>query len=1164
MAIYPRFARRNPAWICLVVVLTTSALRGQAPAPGPRDAVLLTISGAIEVAPAGTTAFAPGQPNQILHLGDQVRSGKASRASIRLSDKSVLRVYELTTLEIKPPQQADHNDVIDVKSGATYFFNRDKPQETQFQTPSASGAIRGTEFNLLVKEDGGTELTLLDGQVDLTNNQGSVQLQSGQQGTVANGKKPQANPVLNAVNIIQWTLYYPAILDVDELELPASLQQTLAPSLDAYRSGDLLQALAKFPADNPPASLEVIVYQNALLLAVGEVDKMKAVVVNTSPPTAQSRPEALNFALYEMIASVKGEPANKAGRTLATELMAGSYAAQSHRDLAQALELARQATAKSPKFGFAWERLAEMEFSFGHTSQALDALKKSLALSPRNAQALALQGFVLSAQNKITQARAFFEQAVALDGSLANGWLGRGLARIKSADVDGGRQDLETAAALEPNRAFLRSYLGKAWSLDKPFQYGWNSQLAVKELDRAMDLDPGDPTAWLYSALLNDQRNCINQALADLEHSQDLNDNRALFRSKFLLDQDAAVRSANLALIYEDAGFSDVAVREATRAVESDYANYSAHLFLSESYDALIDPKKSNIRYETPWENELLLADLLAPVGAGVVSPSISQQEYSRMFEADSIGISSDTTYWSQGAWLETASQFGTMENLAYSLDSYYYTDPGFRPNNDFENSDFSATVKYQPDSKDTVFLQVERTETTSGDNGQYYNDYQPAQTGVQGIATPDGYDSTVRNHEVEDPNVVFGYHRQWSPGEDTLFIYRNLQDTYTLNDPEFLITEINPFGGLPYAGPYGVHYQDQTVLNSMELQHIFQTASQRLILGGRYQVEDHQTTDDVSLSGTPVTPSASLQTEFNRLTLYSYYQWTLFDNLRLTAGAAYDHMRFPTGIAIPPVAAGSEWRERLSPKAGIDWTPSGDTRLRAAYTRSMGGLFNDSSTLFEPSEVAGFNQAYRTLLEEATVPGTVFETWGLGLDHKFPTRTYVNLEGELLNSAADQQLWYGEVVGVLPTKQQINCKEKDLGLTVNQLIGNRLSAGAGYHLISANVGYNDGVLGNSVNQSTLNELNLFANYYLPCGFYSQFQANWWDQGGNTGFNPNEPGDAFWQFNYFAGYRFPRRHIEIQVGVLNIANQNYNLEPLTHYLEQAHVRTFVSSLKFNF
>ena len=160
IAMTPLAARRNLAQtLCLAVLTAACLLRAQtpaaAPAPGPRDAVLLTISGTVEVAPAGSATFAPGQPNQILHLGDQVRSGKASRATLRLSDKSVLRLYELTTLEIKPPQQAGHNDVIDVKSGATYFFNRDKPQETQFQTPSASGAIRGTEFNLAVARTDG-------------------------------------------------------------------------------------------------------------------------------------------------------------------------------------------------------------------------------------------------------------------------------------------------------------------------------------------------------------------------------------------------------------------------------------------------------------------------------------------------------------------------------------------------------------------------------------------------------------------------------------------------------------------------------------------------------------------------------------------------------------------------------------------------------------------------------------------------------------------------------------------------------------------------------------------------------------------------------------------------------------------------------------------------
>ncbi len=258
-----------------------------------------------------------------------------------------------------------------------------------------------------------------------------------------------------------------------------------------------------------------------------------------------------------------------------------------------------------------------MEFSFGHTDRAAEALKQSLASAPRNAQALALQGFVLSAKNKLAEAGRILTARSRRTARWANGWLGRGLVRIKGNEVNAGRQDLETAAALEPNRAFLRSYLGKAWSMDQAGRYAWNSTLAQRELGLAKKLDPKDPTAWLYSALLNDQRNCINQAIADLEESQNLNGNRAVFRSKFMLDQDQAVRSANLALIYQDAGFGDVAIRQATRAVEDDYANYSSHLFLSDSYDALIDPRKSNLRFETPWENELLLANLLSPVERG-------------------------------------------------------------------------------------------------------------------------------------------------------------------------------------------------------------------------------------------------------------------------------------------------------------------------------------------------------------------------------------------------------------------------------------------------------------------------------------------------------------------------------------------------------------------
>jgi len=44
----------------------------------------------------------------------------------------------------------------------------------------------------------------------------------------------------------------------------------------------------------------------------------------------------------------------------------------------------------------------------------------------------------------------------------------------------------------------------------------------------------------------------------------------------------------------------------------------------------------------------------------------------------------------------------------------------------------------------------------------------------------------------------------------------------------------------------------------------------------------------------------------------------------------------------------------------------------------------------------------------------------------------------------------------------------------------------------------------------------------------------------------------------------PRRIAEFQVGVLNIGNRDYNLNPLNLYSELPRSRTFVAGFKFNF
>src|SRR6266496_370759 len=138
-----------------VALMLSGGLWAQTPAgPGKTEPVLLTIEGKVEVSTVGSTAWTPARTNQVLRVGERVRTGLRSRATLRLSDKSVFRINELTTLKIQPPPGSSNAPVLDLGAGSTYFYSREKPAAVEFRTPLASGAIRGTEFNLAVGADG--------------------------------------------------------------------------------------------------------------------------------------------------------------------------------------------------------------------------------------------------------------------------------------------------------------------------------------------------------------------------------------------------------------------------------------------------------------------------------------------------------------------------------------------------------------------------------------------------------------------------------------------------------------------------------------------------------------------------------------------------------------------------------------------------------------------------------------------------------------------------------------------------------------------------------------------------------------------------------------------------------------------------------------------------
>lgn len=1153
----------------LFLLYSTDARAQTARAAADNSVSVILIEGTVEVAPAGTDNWAPAKLNQKLQPGDKLRTGKLSRTMLRSAAAGDMPVRESSLMTINAPRAGSDRPVVELVRGFFYFFTRGQPTDIDFRNRLASAAARGTEFTVYIDDNDRIEITVFDGIVDLNNPQGSITATNGEQAVAVPGQAPTKSPALNATNLVQWVLYYPGVLAVDELTWVDADKNALNDSLAAYRSGDLVQALNLYPANRQPATDTEKIYRAALMLVVGEVDQAKAVLDSVT------QANEFSAALRKLIAAVRNDswPETDAPKT-ATGWTAESYYRQSRLDLEGALATARSATDAAPSFGFGWARLAELEFSFGRIDEALAALEKALALSPRHAGALALKGFLLSAQNKVPEAIRQFDEAIAVDGALPDAWLGRGLCRIRRGDVEGGREDLRTAAALEPTRAVLRSYLAKA------FSDAGKKQLATHELNLSRQIDPNDPTVWLYGALQSQQENRINDAIRQLERSQELNNNRAVYRSQMLLDQDQAVRSANLAGIYNDAGMTDVSIREAGRAVSMDYANYSAHLFLANSYERLRDPKQINLRYETPAFAEYLIANLLAPVGAGPLSAAVSAQEYSKLFERDRLGISSRTEYNSGGNWFEEGAQYGTFGNTAYSVEGLYRSDHGQRFNNDLEQRQISVQLKHQITPRDTVYFQATEYHAEAGDVTQYFD---------QSSLLP-----FARTRETQQPVVVAGYHHEWGPGSHTLFLGTRIDDTLHFRNSRHPVLALG-LNSNNIVSSYSTafineNYESRLEIYSAELQQIYQTPRHTTIAGGRFQFGEFDTEvfeNNLRIGSIfPLTYNArqDFTSDFQRTTFYGYHTWEIIDSLQIIGGVSYDHITFPENFRFAPISDRTDKRSQVSPKGGLIWTVDKDTVVRAGYAQGLGGASLDQSYQIEPSQVAGFNQSFRSIIPESIAganAGATFEMAALSLEHKFPTETYVGLSGELLESSLRRNL--GTVnfrQGVLAgtsgqIRERMDFDEKSLTLTLNQLVGEGWAFGVRYRVSRAELEDSfpriDPRAGNNGSNfrrqqspdSTLHQTALYAIYNHRCGWFTQLQALWTSQC-NDGFVADESTDDFWQLNAFTGYRFARRRAEVAVGVLNITDEDYKLEPLTLYNELPRERTFVARFSFKF
>ncbi len=108
-----------------------------------------------------------GKGSLPLYEGDECKTEKASKASIRLADGTQVAMNEETTfrVQVRRERAKGITRIFKLLIGEMWIKTAE-PVPIEVETPVATAAIKGTEFNLRVQPDGKSILTVIEGLVE--------------------------------------------------------------------------------------------------------------------------------------------------------------------------------------------------------------------------------------------------------------------------------------------------------------------------------------------------------------------------------------------------------------------------------------------------------------------------------------------------------------------------------------------------------------------------------------------------------------------------------------------------------------------------------------------------------------------------------------------------------------------------------------------------------------------------------------------------------------------------------------------------------------------------------------------------------------------------------------------------------------------------------------
>lgn len=486
--------------------LVSPAVAEPVPRSGPAAGAVIARKAGEEVRFIDVSNWRFVDLRQDLLTGDVLRTNATGQLAILFSDRTQIRLGRNSALVVKQVTSGTSADtVLQLQSGTIWARAERGGPGVQVETPAAAAAIRGTDWTMTVSGSQ-TSLTVLEGVVQFSNPQGSVEVRQGEGAVASIGQAPRKVVIVESDDREQMLFYLPPREAFERM--PPSVQ----PVADMRRHADRITAMppeqrstedwvslaeAQLSLEGRARTKETLAVLQGRQLSAAQRARVTLIEAILAASETRYADAARLFAKAERGLDSKRRGIALYGGYYARSLadpnrveplppqvggpdgaFLRAYAVGFLQDLKAAIKVLADAEKQYPDDPELPAYRAWLALLLNDRQQAQDAMKKALAIDPQEPTAL--------------EVRSHYKAGI-------------------EGDIDGALADAEAAVRVTPGSSSTWNEIG---NLQSERSAGREAEAAYR---KAIELDPEDPVARANLAFFYLDLNRVEDAKREID-----------------------------------------------------------------------------------------------------------------------------------------------------------------------------------------------------------------------------------------------------------------------------------------------------------------------------------------------------------------------------------------------------------------------------------------------------------------------------------------------------------------------------------------------------------------------------------------------------------------------------------------------------------------------